>query len=61
MGLTATKSVRLEAAGLVSLFDDDLALWRPLAQNAFNYVLGGLEESGGTGAAAPVPSLTGSF
>ena len=46
MGLTATKSVRLEAAGLVSLFDEELALWLPLAQNAFNYVLGGLEESG---------------
>lgn len=45
MGLTATKSLRLEDAGLVGLFTKK-KLWQPLAQNAYNYVSGGLEDSG---------------
>jgi hypothetical protein len=46
MGLTATKSVRLEGAGLVKLFTGEKSLWRSLAQNAYDYVSGGLEDSG---------------
>ena len=46
MGLTATKSVRLEGAGLTRLFDKQQKLWRALARNAYVYVSGGLEESG---------------
>jgi hypothetical protein len=46
MGLTATKSLRLEDAGLVGLFKKEKKLWRTLAQNAYNYVSGGLEDSG---------------
>lgn len=46
MGLTATKSVRLEDAGLDGLFSKKENLWRQLAQNAYNYVSGGLEDSG---------------
>jgi hypothetical protein len=46
MGLTATKSLRLEDAGLVELFTKKKTLWQPLAQNAYDYVSGGLEESG---------------
>jgi hypothetical protein len=46
MGLTATKSLRLEDAGLDKLFTRKKTLWQPLAQNAYTYVTGGLEDSG---------------
>jgi hypothetical protein len=46
MGLTATKSMRLEDAGLVDLLNQHIKLWRSLAQNAYNYVAGGLSDSG---------------
>jgi hypothetical protein len=46
MGLTATKSLRLEDAGLDTLFTKKQKLWRELAQNAFDYVSGALEDSG---------------
>jgi hypothetical protein len=46
MGLTATKSLRLEDAGLVKLFSKERQLWRTLAENAYDYVSGGLKDSG---------------
>lgn len=46
MGLTATKSLRLEDAGLDKLFTKREKLWQTLAQNAYNYVSGGLKDSG---------------
>jgi hypothetical protein len=46
MGLTANKSLRLEGAGLDELFDEEIALWRTLAENTYLYVSAGLADSG---------------
>ena len=40
MALTLEVEQRLEAAGLVTRFDDDLELWKELAKGSYDYVKG---------------------
>jgi hypothetical protein len=37
MALSAYKSVRLEAAGLIKFFEDEEGLWRSMAEHALRY------------------------
>jgi hypothetical protein len=46
MGLTATKSLRLEDAGLDDLFKQKKQLWEALAKRTFVFVKGQLADSG---------------
>jgi hypothetical protein len=46
MGLTATKSLRLEDAGLDDLFEEKKDLWKGLAKRTFDFVKGALTDSG---------------
>lgn len=45
MGLTAVKSVRLEAAGFDQFFNDKKTLWRGLAERTYQFVKQTLAET----------------
>lgn len=46
MGLTAYKSVRLDAAGLIEFFAQEEPLWRSMAEHAFRYTSEFVTETG---------------
>jgi hypothetical protein len=46
MALNLVKELRLEDAGLIELFENELELWRAMARQAFTYAAGYIEASG---------------
>jgi len=48
MALNLVKEMRLRDAGLIDLYARDLKLWRAMAEQAYSYTAGYIEEAGAT-------------